>query len=91
MTILVIGATGRVGRHVVDQLVKRNAGVRVLTRDSAKADFPPSVEAVQGDLLEIDALRAAFSGIRTLFLLNAVKGDEFKALIVSVGPASHLF
>jgi uncharacterized protein YbjT (DUF2867 family) len=29
MTILVTGATGRVGRHVVQQLVKRGADVRV--------------------------------------------------------------
>ena len=43
MTILVIGATGRVGRHVVQQLVNRNASVRVLTRDVSKADFPANV------------------------------------------------
>ena len=87
MTILVIGATGRVGRHVVDQLVKREADVRVLTRDPAKAAFPPSVEVVQGDLLDIDALRAAFSGIRTLFLLNAVAGDEFTQAIITLNIA----
>jgi len=87
MTILVIGATGRVGRHVVDQLVKREPDVRVLTRDPAKADFPPSVEVVQGDLLDIDALRAAFSGIRTLFLLNAVTGDEFTQAIITLNVA----
>ncbi|MEX7387750.1 SDR family oxidoreductase, partial [Pseudomonas aeruginosa] len=69
MTILVIGATGRVGRHVVDQLVNRDARVRVLTRDTAKADFPADVEVVQGDLLDIDGLRAAFVCVRTLFLL----------------------
>lgn len=87
MTILVIGATGRVGRHVVDQLLKRNADVRVLTRDPAKADFPASVEMVQGDLLDIDALRAAFSGVRTLFLLNAVTGDEFTQAIITLNVA----
>ncbi|MEP9404114.1 SDR family oxidoreductase [Sphingomonas silueang] len=87
MTILVIGATGRVGRHVVDQLMKRDAGVRVLTREPAKAGFPPSVEVVQGDLLDIDALRAAFSGIRTLFLLNAVTGDEFTQAIITLNVA----
>jgi len=87
MTILVIGATGRVGRHVVDQLVKRDADVRVLTRDTAKADFPPSVKVVAGDLLDIDALRAAFSGIRTLFLLNAVTGDEFTQAIITLNVA----
>jgi len=87
MTILVIGATGRVGRHVVDQLVRREAPVRVLTRDPSKADFPGNVEVVQGDLLDIDGLRAAFSGVSTLFLLNAVTGDEFTQAIISLNVA----
>ncbi|WP_367613578.1 SDR family oxidoreductase [Sphingomonas sp. AP4-R1] len=77
MTILVIGATGRVGRHVVEQLVARDASVSVLTRDPAKAAFPAGVDVAKGDLLDIDSLRAAFVGVRTLFLLNAVTGDEF--------------
>ncbi|MGX4768624.1 SDR family oxidoreductase [Bradyrhizobium guangdongense] len=87
MTILVIGATGRVGRHVVEQLVKRDAKVRVLTRDPAKADVPAGVEIAKGDLLDIEALRAAFSGVRTLFLLNAVTGDEFTQAIITLNIA----
>ena len=87
MTILVIGATGRVGRHVVDQLLHRDAQVRVLTRDPAKASFPAGVEVVQGDLLDIHGLRAAFSGISTLFLLNAVTGDEFTQAIITLNVA----
>ncbi len=87
MTILVIGATGRVGRHVVDQLLQRDAQVRVLTRDPAKASFPAGVEVVQGDLLDIHGLRAAFSGISTLFLLNAVTGDEFTQAIITLNVA----
>ncbi|MBB4009577.1 SDR family oxidoreductase [Allorhizobium taibaishanense] len=87
MTILVTGATGRVGRHVVDQLIRRGAKVRVLTRDPAKADFPADVEIAQGDLLDIDALRRAFQGVRTLFLLNAVTGDEFTQAIITLNIA----
>jgi len=87
MTILVIGATGRVGRHVVDQLVQRGAAVRVLTRDPAKSEFPAGVEVAQGELLDIDALRRAFDGVRTLFLLNAVSGDEFTQAIVTLNIA----
>lgn len=87
MTILVIGATGRVGRHVVSQLVQRNADVRVLTRDAAKANFPAGVDIAQGDLLDIDALRSAFSGVRTLFLLNAVTGDEFTQALITLNVA----
>ena len=87
MTILVTGATGRIGRHVVEQLAGRGADVRALTRDPAKATFPAAVEVVQGDLLDLDALRAAFSGVSTLFLLNAVTGDEFTQAIIALNVA----
>ncbi|AWI86949.1 NmrA family transcriptional regulator [Methylobacterium sp. DM1] len=87
MTILVTGATGRVGRNVVQQLTQRGARVRVLTREPAKADFGDGVEVVKGDLLSIDALRAVFSGVRTLFLLNAVTGDEFTQVIITLNVA----
>jgi len=87
MTILVTGATGRVGRHVVDQLVQRGAPVRVLTRDPSKAAFPREVDVAKGDLLDLDAMRAALKGVRTLFLLNAVTGDEFTQAIVTLNLA----
>ena len=87
MTILVTGATGRVGRQVVQQLVKRGADVRVLVRDPSKADFPSSVEIVKGDLLDIDSLRSAFKGVSTLFLLNAVAGDEFTQALITLNIA----
>lgn len=87
MTILVIGATGRVGRHLVQQLVHRSADVRVLVRDPSKAAFPAGVQVVQGDLLDIDALRIAFKGVSTLFLLNAVAGDEFTQALITLNIA----
>jgi uncharacterized protein YbjT (DUF2867 family) len=87
MTILVTGATGRVGRHVVDQLVKRGAAVRVLTRDPSKTSFHAGVDVVQGNLLDVDTLRAAFDGVSTLFLLNAVTGDEFTQAIITLNVA----
>ncbi|MBO9559394.1 MAG: NmrA/HSCARG family protein [Caulobacter sp.] len=87
MTILVTGATGRVGRHVVQQLVNRGAQVRVLVRDPAKADVPAGVEVAKGDLLDIDALRSAFKGVRTLLLLNAVAGDEFTQALITLNVA----
>jgi uncharacterized protein YbjT (DUF2867 family) len=87
MTILVTGATGRVGRHVVDQLVKRGAAVRVLTRDPSKTSFPAGVDVVQGNLLDVDTLRTAFDGVSTLFLLNAVTGDEFTQAIITLNVA----
>ncbi|MEX6506447.1 SDR family oxidoreductase [Jiella sp. M17.18] len=87
MTILVTGATGNVGGNVVDQLVKRGADVRVLVRDPSKADFPAGVEVVKGDLLDVDSLRHAFSGVSSLFLLNAVVADEFTQALIALNLA----
>jgi uncharacterized protein YbjT (DUF2867 family) len=87
MTILVTGATGNVGRSVIDQLVERGADVRALVRDPAKASLPAGVQVMQGDLLDVDALRAAFDGVSTLFLLNAVVPDEFTQALLTLGVA----
>ena len=87
MTILVTGATGTVGRQVVEQLVKRGADVRALVRDQSKASFPAGVSVVQGDFLDADSLRKAMSGVSTLFLLNAVVPDEFTQALIALNVA----
>jgi uncharacterized protein YbjT (DUF2867 family) len=87
MTILVTGATGNVGRNVVEQLVNRGADVRALVRDPSKAGFPAGVDVVQGDLLDVDSLRSAMAGVSTLFLLNGVVADEFTQALVALAVA----
>jgi uncharacterized protein YbjT (DUF2867 family) len=87
MTILVTGATGTVGRQVIEQLVKRGADVRALVRDPAKANLPAGVAVAQGDMLDVDSLRSAFSGVSTLFLLNAVVPDEFTQALIALNLA----
>jgi uncharacterized protein YbjT (DUF2867 family) len=87
MTILVTGATGNVGRQVVEQLTKRGAKVRALVREPSKANFPAGVEVVQGDLLDVDSVRKAFSGVSTLFLLNGVVADEFTQALIALNVA----
>jgi uncharacterized protein YbjT (DUF2867 family) len=87
MTILVTGATGTIGRNVVEQLVKRGADVRALARDPAKANLPAGVTVVQGDLLDVDSLRGALNGVSTLFLLNAVVADEFTQALIALNLA----
>jgi uncharacterized protein YbjT (DUF2867 family) len=66
-TILVTGATGNVGRHIVAQLQDAGVTVRALSRDPASSRFPDN--AVAGDLTSPDSLRSAAAGADTAFLL----------------------
>ncbi|APO75680.1 NmrA-like family protein [Rhizobium etli 8C-3] len=87
MTILVTGATGNIGRQVVEHLVKQGADVRAIARDPSKANLPANVSVVQGDFLDVDSLRNAMSGVSTLFLLNAVVPDEFTQALIALNVA----
>ena len=48
--ILVTGATGTVGRQVVEQLAAADQAVRAVARDPDQAGLPDGVELVAGDL-----------------------------------------
>ncbi|MBW6424195.1 NmrA/HSCARG family protein [Rhizobium sp. XQZ8] len=87
MTILVTGATGNIGVQVVQNLVDRGADVRAFVRDPAKVAFPAGVDVVKGDFLDVDSLRAAFDGVSTLFVLNAVAPDEFTQALIALNVA----
>jgi uncharacterized protein YbjT (DUF2867 family) len=67
--IVVTGATGNVGAEVVRALVRAGEQVRALVRDAPKADLPPGVEAVEGDLDVPESLAAALVGASAVFLL----------------------
>jgi uncharacterized protein YbjT (DUF2867 family) len=68
MKVLVTGATGFVGRNVVDQLIQAGANVRALTRNLATARLPAGVEVVKGDLTEPASLAPALEGIDRMYL-----------------------
>ena len=68
--VLVTGATGRVGRAVVDLLVDAGVPVRALThRSEAAATLPANVEVVTGDLTAPESLDAGLRGVGAVFLV----------------------
>ncbi len=88
MAILVTGSTGTIGSNVVRHLAKEGAHVRALVRDLKKAAaFPDGVQPVQGDMTDVDSMRAALKDIDTLFLLNAVVPDELTQALVTLDLA----
>ena len=70
MKILVTGARGRVGRHLVQQLVEAGYDVRVLTRDPDSATFPDGVEVIKGDLTMPETLEQSLEGVSGLHLIK---------------------
>ncbi|MFE4468135.1 SDR family oxidoreductase [Leifsonia sp. NPDC056824] len=64
LTVLVVGATGSIGRLVVAEALRRGHRVRALVRDAAKAErvLPSSTELVVGDLTRPGTLGAAVEG-----------------------------
>ena len=68
-TVLVTGATGRVGGEVVSQLAAAGTPVRALARDPGSARVPAGTDVVRGDLAEPRTLAPALAGIGTVFLV----------------------
>jgi uncharacterized protein YbjT (DUF2867 family) len=90
--ILITGATGRIGRRVVERLVAAQQSVRVLVRDQEKARrlLPDGVEIIEGDLCAIDVVRAAVDGTQAVLLLSTVAPDqvELQGNVVKAALAS---
>jgi len=69
---LVTGATGNVGRAVVEQLLAAGRSVRAAgrTRDSVSRMFGERVEAVALDFTDSETWPSVFDGIRRMFVMR---------------------
>jgi uncharacterized protein YbjT (DUF2867 family) len=83
--VLVTGATGRVGRVVVDRLLDAGVPVRALTRRSeGGARLPPNVDVVSGDLTAPESLDAGLRGVSAVFLVWTAPPTTAPAVIERV-------
>jgi uncharacterized protein YbjT (DUF2867 family) len=83
-SILVIGATGRVGSQVVTQLPATGVRVRAFARNPRAAVFPPYVEVVQGDLTLPATLDGCLDGIDAVFLVWTAPPDTLAAVMEKI-------
>ncbi len=94
MKLLVTGANGFLGRHVVAEFLRRGESVRALVRPAAKVEglgWPAGVEVARGDLRASRDLEAAFEGVDALVhLAAAVKGGEDAQFAASVVGTERL-
>jgi uncharacterized protein YbjT (DUF2867 family) len=79
MRVLVTGATGFVGDHLVPELVAAGHEVRVLVR-SDDYDPPEGVAVHRGDLLDPGSFEAAFEGVdAAYYLVHSMRsGSDFE-------------
>ena len=97
MTILVTGATGSVGRLVVDELLAAGVPVRALTVDPARAKLPAEAEVVVGSLARPSTLPVALKGVDAVYLAPMARtvrrfcelaADEGIARVVALSGSS---
>lgn len=75
LKVLVVGATGSIGRLVVDEAIRQGHAVRVLVRDVHRASqLPAGAQRVVGDLTQPDTLVAAVDGIDAIVFTHGADG-----------------
>jgi uncharacterized protein YbjT (DUF2867 family) len=75
MIVLVVGATGSIGRLVVEEAVRKGHAVRALARDPRKARrLLPDAAVVVGDLARPDTLTAAVDGVDAIVFTHGSDG-----------------
>jgi nucleoside-diphosphate-sugar epimerase len=77
LKVLVTGAAGFVGGHLIDMLVARGDEVRALVRpieDTSHLQTLPHVEIVHGDLTDAKSLKLAVQGVQRVYNIAAKTG-----------------
>jgi uncharacterized protein YbjT (DUF2867 family) len=91
-TVLVVGATGSIGRLVVEEAVRQGYRTRALVRGPARAgQLPPEAEVVVGDVTRPDTLPAAVDGVdAVVFTLGSDGAGKVGAETVDYGGVRNV-
>jgi uncharacterized protein YbjT (DUF2867 family) len=78
--VLVLGATGFIGRRLVKELAEKQIAMRLLARNPSRAEkiVPKGADAeiVRGDLMEKESIQEALKGIHSAFYLVHSMGGK---------------
>jgi len=76
LTVLAVGATGSIGRHVVTEAAAAGHRVRALVRSRERAALlPAGTDAVIGDVTRPETLTAAFEGVDAVVFTLGTDGQ----------------
>eukprot|EP00854_Cymbomonas_tetramitiformis_P001111 gene1111-1665_t len=92
--VLVIGATGKVGRILIRKLLLRGYSVRVMVRSDdpdTLATLPSSVQVVKGDVGNLEDLTKAYEGCNKIVYCagprSSVTADKYRVDFLGVSNA----
>jgi uncharacterized protein YbjT (DUF2867 family) len=89
-TVLVVGATGSIGRHVVAESLRRGYRIRALVRDAVPAgSLPADAEVVVGDLTDAATLADAVEGVDGIVFTHGSHGGTGEAEAVDYGAVRN--
>jgi uncharacterized protein YbjT (DUF2867 family) len=89
--ILVTGATGNIGRLVVDELLAAGAtDIRALTNNPEKAALPPGVEVVRGYIGRVETLEGVFDGVEKMYLAPLEKTVREVTTLAAKAGVGHI-
>jgi uncharacterized protein YbjT (DUF2867 family) len=90
LTVLVVGATGSIGRLAVVESVRRGHRTRALVREAARSgSFPAEADAVVGDLTRADTLAEAVAGVDAIVFTHGSHGGARDAELVDYGAVRN--
>jgi NAD(P)H dehydrogenase (quinone) len=72
----ITGVTGAIGGRVAARIADRGLPQRLVVRDPSRAPDQPGAEIAQASYDDADAMRAAFAGVGTLFLVSAKEQQD---------------
>src|SRR5512143_821565 len=92
LTVLVVGATGSIGRLVVEEALREGHAVRALVRNPGKArQLPPEAQVVVGDVTRPDSLPGAVDGLdAVVFTLGPDGAGKVGAETVDYGGVRNV-
>jgi uncharacterized protein YbjT (DUF2867 family) len=91
LTVLVVGASGSIGRLVVEEALNQGHRVRALVRAAPRGrPLPPQAQVVLGDITRPETLAGALDGVDAVVFTHGSNGDKSATESVDYGAVRNV-
>lgn len=90
LTVLVVGASGSVGRLVVEEALSQGHSVRALVRAAPRASLASGADLAIGDLTRAETLVGALHGVDAVIFTHGSNGGKEAVELVDYGAVRNV-